>query len=162
MKHVSLAGLVTELKKIFFSERKDRILTSSLWLFTSWLLHYVPFWGMGRVLYFHHYFPALLFNSMLSGLYAGFFKFFAMGLPESDPFFYFQELFWVIFWNPLSRYSIRILGMCCIIRLMESFMPLLFTGMPLILSKQLTKLNRKRQVTPLAWRSSIKSLPRIR
>lgn len=36
-------------------------------LFVGWLLHYVPFWGMGRVLYFHHYFPALIFNSMLTG-----------------------------------------------------------------------------------------------
>lgn len=36
-------------------------------LFVGWLLHYLPFWGMGRVLYFHHYFPALIFNSMLTG-----------------------------------------------------------------------------------------------
>lgn len=36
-------------------------------LFVGWLLHYIPFWGMGRVLYFHHYFPALIFNSMLTG-----------------------------------------------------------------------------------------------
>ncbi|KAG0440628.1 hypothetical protein HPB47_016238 [Ixodes persulcatus] len=27
-----------------------------------------PFYGMGRVLYFHHYFPALIFSSMLSGV----------------------------------------------------------------------------------------------
>uniref|UniRef100_A0A1B6CJ65 Protein O-mannosyl-transferase 2 n=2 Tax=Clastoptera arizonana TaxID=38151 RepID=A0A1B6CJ65_9HEMI len=38
------------------------------WLFIGWLLHYVPFWAMGRVLYFHHYFPALLFSSMLTGV----------------------------------------------------------------------------------------------
>ncbi|XP_022901838.2 protein O-mannosyl-transferase 2 [Onthophagus taurus] len=38
------------------------------WLFIGWLLHYVPFWAMGRVLYFHHYFPALIFNSMLTGI----------------------------------------------------------------------------------------------
>lgn len=30
-------------------------------------MHYAPFWVMGRVLYFHHYFPALLFSCMLSG-----------------------------------------------------------------------------------------------
>jgi dolichyl-phosphate-mannose-protein mannosyltransferase len=39
------------------------------WLFLGWALHYVPFWAMGRVLYFHHYFPALLFSSMLTGDY---------------------------------------------------------------------------------------------
>lgn len=38
-------------------------------LFCGWLIHYLPFWTMGRVLYFHHYFPALMFNSMLSGMY---------------------------------------------------------------------------------------------
>ncbi|XP_035757837.1 protein O-mannosyl-transferase 2 isoform X3 [Egretta garzetta] len=34
----------------------------------GWLLHYVPFFMMGRVLYFHHYFPAMLFSSMLTGI----------------------------------------------------------------------------------------------
>ncbi|XP_017783092.1 PREDICTED: protein O-mannosyl-transferase 2 [Nicrophorus vespilloides] len=38
------------------------------WLFVGWLLHYVPFWAMGRILYFHHYFPALLFSSMITGI----------------------------------------------------------------------------------------------
>lgn len=38
------------------------------WLFVGWLLHYAPFWAMGRVLYFHHYFPALLYSSMLTGV----------------------------------------------------------------------------------------------
>lgn len=38
------------------------------WLFLAWALHYIPFWAMGRVLYFHHYFPALLFSSMLTGV----------------------------------------------------------------------------------------------
>lgn len=38
-------------------------------LFIGWVLHYLPFWAMGRVLYFHHYFPALIFNSMLTGKY---------------------------------------------------------------------------------------------
>lgn len=42
-------------------------LTAATWLFLGWMLHYIPFWGMGRVLYFHHYFPALIFNSMLTG-----------------------------------------------------------------------------------------------
>ncbi|KAM4690845.1 protein O-mannosyl-transferase 2 [Rhinophrynus dorsalis] len=37
-------------------------------LMLGWLLHYCPFYFMGRVLYFHHYFPAMLFSSMLTGL----------------------------------------------------------------------------------------------
>ncbi|XP_045418732.1 protein O-mannosyl-transferase 2 isoform X2 [Lemur catta] len=33
----------------------------------GWMLHYFPFFLMGRILYFHHYFPAMLFSSMLTG-----------------------------------------------------------------------------------------------
>lgn len=36
-------------------------------LFLGWLLHYMPFYIMGRILYYHHYFPAMLFSSMLTG-----------------------------------------------------------------------------------------------
>lgn len=38
-------------------------------LLLGWLLHYAPFYTMGRVLYYHHYFPAMLFSSMLTGTY---------------------------------------------------------------------------------------------
>lgn len=37
-------------------------------LLLGWLLHYAPFYAMGRVLYYHHYFPAMLFSSMLTGI----------------------------------------------------------------------------------------------
>ncbi|XP_078479374.1 LOW QUALITY PROTEIN: protein O-mannosyl-transferase 2-like [Lampetra planeri] len=37
-------------------------------LFLGWLLHYMPFYAMGRILYYHHYFPAMLFSSMLTGI----------------------------------------------------------------------------------------------
>lgn len=47
---------------------QNRALHSCGWLYIGWLLHYIPFWGMGRILYFHHYFPALLFSSMISGV----------------------------------------------------------------------------------------------
>ncbi|XP_074027332.1 protein O-mannosyl-transferase 2 [Leptinotarsa decemlineata] len=43
-------------------------LVACTWLFLGWMLHYIPFWAMGRVLYFHHYFPALLFSSMITGI----------------------------------------------------------------------------------------------
>lgn len=50
-------------------ESQNKTLTLSCgWLFISWSLHYWPFYIMGRILYFHHYFPALLFSSMLSGV----------------------------------------------------------------------------------------------
>ena len=45
-----------------------KILNACIWLFIGWAIHYVPFWAMGRVLYFHHYFPALLYSSMLTAI----------------------------------------------------------------------------------------------
>lgn len=42
-------------------------MNAGAWIFIGWILHYLPFWAMGRVLYFHHYFPAVIFNSMLTG-----------------------------------------------------------------------------------------------
>jgi len=50
------------------AERKQKTLNSCIWLFTGWALHYIPFWAMGRVLYFHHYFPAQLYASMMTGV----------------------------------------------------------------------------------------------
>ncbi|XP_046641821.1 protein O-mannosyl-transferase 2-like isoform X1 [Daphnia pulicaria] len=47
---------------------QNRALSACGWLWLGWLLHYLPFWGMTRVLYFHHYFPALLFSSMMTGI----------------------------------------------------------------------------------------------
>lgn len=39
-------------------------LEASAWTLLGWTLHYVPFYFMGRVLYFHHYFPAFIFSCM--------------------------------------------------------------------------------------------------
>lgn len=49
-------------------EQRRKIMNAGGWIFIGWLLHYVPFWAMTRILYFHHYFPALLFNSMLTAI----------------------------------------------------------------------------------------------
>jgi len=46
----------------------DQRRTFCKWLFIGWLTHYVPFFFMSRILFFHHYFPAHIFACMLSGL----------------------------------------------------------------------------------------------
>ncbi|KAF2366892.1 Glycosyl transferase family 39/83 [Trinorchestia longiramus] len=52
----------------------------SKWLLLAYLLHYLPFFGMARVLYYHHYFPALQFSSLLTG------KFDSSYLPTNNNF----------------------------------------------------------------------------
>ncbi|KAG8182545.1 hypothetical protein JTE90_002079 [Oedothorax gibbosus] len=49
-------------------ELNEKTMNACFWLFLGWALHYIPFFAMSRVLYFHHYFPALIFNSMLSAV----------------------------------------------------------------------------------------------
>ncbi|VVD04818.1 unnamed protein product, partial [Leptidea sinapis] len=51
-------------------DESSRLVSGATWSFVGWALHYVPFWAMGRVLYFHHYFPALIFSCMLTGILA--------------------------------------------------------------------------------------------
>jgi len=46
----------------------DVFLEAASFLLLGYALHYLPFFLMGRVLYFHHYFPALLFGCMLTGV----------------------------------------------------------------------------------------------
>lgn len=38
-------------------------------LIGAWLLHYIPFFGMHRSLYLHHYLPAYMFSAMATGLF---------------------------------------------------------------------------------------------
>ena len=45
-----------------------RTFNACWWLLLGWALHYFPFWGMTRVLYFHHYFPAFLYSGMFTGV----------------------------------------------------------------------------------------------
>merc|ERR1712192_185140 len=44
-------------------KEREKTLGAAAWLFLGWALHYIPFWTMGRVLYVHHYYPALLFGN---------------------------------------------------------------------------------------------------
>lgn len=49
-------------------EHRKNVMNAGIWLFIGWLLHYAPFWAMTRILYFHHYFPAVIYSSMLTGI----------------------------------------------------------------------------------------------
>ncbi|KAK2163216.1 hypothetical protein NP493_1474g00026 [Ridgeia piscesae] len=47
---------------------REQMFEGGDWLLLGWALHYLPFWTMGRVLYFHHYMPAFVYSCMLSGI----------------------------------------------------------------------------------------------
>lgn len=65
---VSQRGAAGAVEEAGRAEQRKVNLAAAAWLFLGWALHYIPFWAMGRVLYVHHYYPALLFSSMLSGV----------------------------------------------------------------------------------------------
>jgi len=69
---LELVNSVQVKRHVVFSPKqlalRERTLNSCRWLFIGWLLHYVPFWFMYRVLYYHHYFPAAIISSILSGV----------------------------------------------------------------------------------------------
>ncbi|XP_074662346.1 protein O-mannosyl-transferase 2-like [Tubulanus polymorphus] len=56
-----------------FHEYKQRSYGACGWLTLGWAIHYLPFWTMTRVLYYHHYFPAFLFSCMIAGITIDFF-----------------------------------------------------------------------------------------
>lgn len=43
-------------------------MNASILLLSGWSLHYLPFYLMARVLYIHHYYPAVYFSSLMSGV----------------------------------------------------------------------------------------------
>ncbi|KAK3595928.1 hypothetical protein CHS0354_032436 [Potamilus streckersoni] len=49
-------------------EFDQRMMGAAWWFLIAWALHYLPFWPMTRVLYFHHYFPAFLYSAMFAGV----------------------------------------------------------------------------------------------
>ncbi|XP_050720422.1 protein O-mannosyl-transferase 2-like [Eriocheir sinensis] len=44
------------------------VVVSCAWLGLCWAIHYLPFFFMSRVLYYHHYCPAYLFSCMITGV----------------------------------------------------------------------------------------------
>ena len=50
-----------------YAETLENFLPACRWIFIGWATHYLPFYVMGRILYYHHYFPAHLFACMLTG-----------------------------------------------------------------------------------------------
>ncbi|KAJ7345034.1 hypothetical protein JRQ81_000984 [Phrynocephalus forsythii] len=65
-------------------ELSDVLLHGGGQIMLGWLLHYFPFFMMGRVLYFHHYFPAMLFSTMLTGITWDVFLKFCAGPPSTS------------------------------------------------------------------------------
>ncbi|KAG7173158.1 O-mannosyl-transferase 2-like 1 [Homarus americanus] len=53
-------------------QRKERMIFAVKWLLLAYSLHYLPFYTMDRILYYHHYFPALQFSSMLTAVVFGY------------------------------------------------------------------------------------------
>ncbi|KAG7157019.1 O-mannosyl-transferase 2-like 3 [Homarus americanus] len=49
-------------------EARGRTLVTCWWLLLCWAIHYLPFFFMSRVLYYHHYCPSYLFSCMITGV----------------------------------------------------------------------------------------------
>ncbi|XP_054714232.1 protein O-mannosyl-transferase 2-like [Uloborus diversus] len=78
-------------------ELNDKTMDACLWLFLGWALHYLPFYAMSRVLYFHHYFPALIFNSWLSAVVIDYvLKILFHILPENIAYFLYHGILGLI------------------------------------------------------------------
>lgn len=50
-----------------FTEARRGVVVACAWLGLCWAVHYLPFFFMSRVLYYHHYCPAYLFSCMITG-----------------------------------------------------------------------------------------------
>ena len=51
-----------------YQELTDKLFGACRWLLMGWAIHYLPFWTMSRVLYYHHYFPAHMYSCMLTAI----------------------------------------------------------------------------------------------
>ncbi|KAF2271953.1 PMT-domain-containing protein [Westerdykella ornata] len=61
---------------------RSRLYNSTGFFFLTWLAHYVPFYLMGRQLFLHHYLPAHLASTLVTGALVEFI--FSMEPPEID------------------------------------------------------------------------------
>lgn len=55
-------------KSLDCSTGGDRLTNNMIVMMFAWMLHYLPFWTMNRILYFHHYLLPFHFTSMITGL----------------------------------------------------------------------------------------------
>ena len=55
------------LRSVALPYNPDTLASANLYL-GAYLLHYIPFFMMGRVLYFHHFYSSFIFNCLLSGV----------------------------------------------------------------------------------------------
>lgn len=98
---------------VTFSERRDRTLNACGWLVLGWALHYLPFYAMGRILYFHHYFPALLFSSMLTGGWI--ISFFPYCMTPQPSYFSLGQTSYLSYTTKQAIYFLDSVGVLCFI-----------------------------------------------
>lgn len=58
----------SDFKSGWTDDIEQTFLEATIWNLIGWTLHYVPFYFMGRVLYFHHYFPAFIFSCIQTAI----------------------------------------------------------------------------------------------
>ena len=94
---------------------EDKHFSASLQLFCLWMVNYFPFFMMFRVLYIHHYYPALYFSSLLTGVVMDWsIKSFSGLLPQQiSPMFRltFFVSFFVLLLNSFIEFSPLVYGM---------------------------------------------------
>nr|XP_027236395.1 protein O-mannosyl-transferase 2-like [Penaeus vannamei] len=61
----------TNLQPSFYRTKREDDICLQVAL-PGYLFHYIPFYTMDRILYYHHYFPALQFSSMLTAVVFGY------------------------------------------------------------------------------------------
>lgn len=66
--------------QVLTQKQIDHMIYAGIYPAVGWFLHYIPFFIMGRVLYVHHYFPALWFAILVAGFL---FDYATSGLPKN-------------------------------------------------------------------------------
>lgn len=124
-----------------------RYLEASCWTLLGWVLHYVPFYFMGRVLYFHHYFPAFLFSCMLTAM----------------TFDYLSTIIWRLIGTPTTlldrrKTEVSLILLSIVIYTFTKFIPLTYgTKSELVESASnntIESVRREQQLSSLKWLDS--------